>query len=133
MEKLLSLLAAVTIFVMSGYIFYENPLEIWIEDTNEELIETLVRLRYLGTSDSLCFVEKIKIEQDEPKGLIFPTRELNSELTNSMIILAKDLSSKNTFDHINIYTRKQPILEIKFFQIPIKSIIRGGSYTIYEI
>jgi len=119
-------------FGIRGYIFYESPLEIWVEEVNEKLAEIFRRLRYLGTSDSLC---SVITESDNPSNdLIFSQKELNQNLKNSLIIPTKDLHSQDKFEDINIYIpEKKPKLEKKFFQIPLKSINQSKNWTVYEV
>ncbi|MBC7074016.1 CRISPR-associated protein Cas5 [Candidatus Parcubacteria bacterium] len=120
-------------FGIRGYIFFENPLEIWILNVSEEILEVLKRLRYLGTSDSICSIIEVEPKEKVPSKLVFARKELNQKLKNSLIIPTKDLSSRDTFEKVDIYTKKKPILEKKFFQIPVKSIEQGKNWTVYEI
>lgn len=119
-------------FGVRGYIFFEFPLEIWIEKNTEELKEIFQKVRYLGTSDSLCTV-LIEEKGNVPNNLVFPKKDLNQDLKNSLIIPTVDLSEKDTFEDIDIYSPKKPKLEKKFYQISIKKIEQSGSWTIYEI
>ena len=122
-------------FGVRGYVFYEYPLEIWIDEEKEELIETTKRLRYLGTSDSLCFVVNIEKVKEKPNEIIFAKKALDENLSNSLIIPAKDLSKDDTFGKVNIYIKNKslPKLEKKFFQIPIKSISSSKNWTVYNV
>ena len=119
-------------FGIRGYIFFENPLEIWILNVGEEIFEILKRLRYLGTSDSICSTIEMEVKEKIFFDLIFARKELNPELKNSLIIPTKDLSPRDAFEEIDIYTKKKPRLEKKFFQIPIKSIEQGKNWAVYE-
>ncbi len=123
-------------FGIRGYIFYEEPLEIWFNETKTELEETIQRLRYLGTSDSVCSVVDLKsvdLKPDEPqKKLIFAKEKLDQK-KNSLIFPTKDLNKEDTFEDINIYSSKKPRLEKKFFQIPIKLAEQSKNWVIYEI
>lgn len=119
-------------FGVRGYIFFEFPLEIWIEKNTEELKEILQKVRYLGTSDSLCTVQ-VEEKDNVPNNLVFAKKDFNQNLKNSLIIPTVDLSGKDTFEDIDIYSRRKPKLENKFYQIPIKKIEQSGNWAVYEI
>lgn len=121
-------------FGIRGYVFYENPLEIWFEGLGTELKDVLVRLRYLGTSDSLCTLE-IEEVSNTKNALIFPRKELDSSLSSSIIIPTKDLSPKDTFEKIDIYNSRKtvPRLEKKFFQIPVRLLEQSKNWIVYDV
>lgn len=119
-------------FGVRGYIFFEFPLEIWIEKNTEELKEILQKVRYLGSSDSLCTVQ-VEEKDNVPNNLVFAKKDFNQNFKNSLIIPTVDLSEKDTFEDIDIYSRRKPKLENKFYQIPIKKIEQSSSWAVYEL
>lgn len=119
-------------FGIRGYIFFEYPLEICIENTAEELQEIFTKVRYLGTSDSLCTIEVVE-SKAVSNNLVFAKKDFDQSLKNSLIIPTIDLSEKDTFEKIDIYSRERPKLEKKFYQIPVKKVEQCSSWTIYEI
>lgn len=127
-------------FGVRGYIFFEFPLEIWIEKNTEELKEILQKVRYLGSSDSLCTIE-VEENKTVPNNLVFAKKDFDQNLKNSLIIPTIDLSENGTFEKIDIYSKEKPrskkeeetIYEKKFYQIPIKKIEQSSSWAVYEI
>lgn len=121
-------------FGIRGYVFFEKPIEIWIniENNEEDILDVIKRLRYLGTSDSVC---SVKVEEEKmPQNLIVAKKKLDTNLLNSIVIPTKDLTNKSKFEEIDIYNKKKkPRLDKKYFQIPIKQIQQSGSYIIYEV
>lgn len=120
-------------FGVREYVHFSGNLEVYIElpdDVPERIKQYAKHIRYLGTSDSLVYVNAGWTNKPE-NGVLFPVENISKVPPGSYIYPVKDFSSKATFEQINPYSSKNPGKPYKTKYFPLKlsrSAIEGRNW-----
>ena len=126
-------------FGMREYVIYKDPLSIMIKVSHEvmdDVSETFLHIRYLGTSDSIC--RCTKIERIENIGeYVGKPLESEDDLKRQVIVyLLSDFTQKADFDKVDAYKRvKLTDEDIRLvpYIFPIRVVRRGRNHTTYRM
>jgi CRISPR-associated Cas5-like protein len=93
-------------FGIRGYVHLSEPLIIYIAVDNKDSIkESLKKIRYFGTSDSLVYCKNDVTEEEPPANCIEPLKTLEKVQRNVLVMPVKDLKTDSRFENVNPYLK----------------------------
>ena len=129
-------------FAIREYSIFEGSIKVYIDvlpDVKDKISLGLKKIRYIGSSDSLCYcLGEISEEEPEQEKVARPYDEKEVIKGENVILQLTDFTDEVTFNKINPYNKKEkPKLgkDIKLVPhiLPLKIMKRGENYTIYEL
>ncbi len=118
------------------YFLFNGPLSIYIEVPQEhvdEISDLLLKIRYFGTSDSLCWC--VEVKQEAPLESLCPKRLSEiSRVDYGIVTRLADLTPRSQFDGFNPFggTTRKAHLDENAYLIPLTTLHSAETWAILQ-